>query len=240
MPMKSMIQVRQSASLSQRGASVSTIALTTVLLTWGVLAGVAMAAMLAPKAGEEAGPKDWPANPASHQSVITREAMGNKQSAMISAAEAAQAPREAVLKEAARKDPGADANEPVIPEGGNVWWYQEKLGIRIPYAITGDAITYFSELVASNAKKPFKSYGEPSSRLDYHAGVKFHKEFKLADKTFKDVNVVSLQLRFAANFTASSTAALSFEKKRVVVLDADNKVLHISGDGPTEAMIMML
>ena len=99
-----------------------------------------------------------------------------------------------------RPDDTDGPNQPAIPEGGDVWWYQENLGIRIPYAITGDAVTYYSELVASNAKKAFKSYGEPSSRLDYHAGVKFHKEFKLDDKTFKDVNVVSLQLRFAANF----------------------------------------
>ncbi len=209
-------------------------------LAFALLAGSAisqstMAAMLAPKEGEVAGPKDWPADPTKHQIVIKRETTDAKLSAMITAAEAAPVPKEALHKAALE-----DAGQPAIPQDDKVWWYQVKLGTRIPYSITGDAITYYSEVVASNAKKAFKSYAEPSSRLDYHASVKFHKEVTLDGKTFKDVNVVTLKLNFTANFTAAATADLRFEKTRVVVLDTANKVLHISGDGPTETEIRMM
>ena len=142
-------------------------------------------------------------------------------------------------KEAAPKD-NEVSNQPALPKEGNLWWYQEQLGLRIPYAITGDAVTYYSGIVAEYAKKGFKSYAKPSSRLNYQASVQFHEEFKLDGKTFKGVNVVTMELTFSANFTAEATSGMSFEKKRIVVLDAGNKVQHLSGDGPTEAAIMML
>ena len=240
LPMKSNALCNLSASRFLRAARACIIALNSLMLAVAVFSGPATAAMPAPKEGEEAGPKDWPVNPAKHEVVIKRVATDDKQSAMIAAAEVVQAPREAVLKEAKAQDPNADANQAALPQGDKVWWYQEKLGIHIPYAITSEAIIYYSELVANNTRKIFKSYAEPSSRLEYQASVEFHKEFKLDDKTFNEVNVVTLKLSFAANFTAEATSGLSFEKTRIVVLDAGNKVLHLSGDGPTEAMIMML
>ncbi len=217
----------------------SAIALTSALLAWSALSLPAPAAMLAPEDGGPTGPKDWPADPASHMVVIKREAKDDKQVAMITAAEAAQASQEALRKEAAPKDSEA-SDQPALPKEGNLWWYQEKLGLRIPYAITGDAVTYYSGIVAGYAKKGFKSYAKPSSRLNYQASVQFHGEFKLDGKTFKDVNVVTMELTFSANFTAEATSGMTLEKKRIVVLDAGNKVLHLSGDGPTEAAIMML
>lgn len=33
---------------------------------------------------------------------------------------------------------------------------------------------------------------------------------------------------------------MSFQKERVVILDAKGKVLHISGDGPTEVAILAI
>lgn len=217
----------------------SAILLTAALLAWSALSMPAPAAMLAPENGGPTGPKDWPADPASHVIVIKREAKDDKQAAVITAAEAAQASQEALRKEAAPKD--ADISvPPALPKEGNLWWYQEKLGLRIPYAITGDAITYYSGIVTEYAKKGFKSYAKPSSRFNYQASVQFHEEFKLDGKTFKGVNVVTMELTFSANFTAEATSGMSLEKKRIVVLDAGNKVLHLSGDGPTEALIMML
>ncbi|OYV07235.1 MAG: hypothetical protein CFE26_02030 [Verrucomicrobiales bacterium VVV1] len=217
----------------------SAILLTSALLAWSALSVPAQAAMLAPEDGGPAGPKDWPADPASHVITIKREAKDDKQVAMITAAEAAQASQEALRKESAPKEP-LDGNQPALPKEGNLWWYQEQLGLRIPYAITGDAVSYYSGIVTEYAKKGFKSYAKPSSRLNYQASVQFHEEFKLDGKTFKGVNVVTMELTFSANFTAEATSGLSLEKKRIVVLDAGNKVLHLSGDGPTEAAIMML
>jgi len=188
-----------------------------MILVWGALSGSSTAAQLAGSA-----PKEWPANPGKHQVVVSREAADKQQSAMIAAAEAAQ-PKEAKS-----------------PDGDKVWWYTEQLGIRIPCAITAEAVAYYSDLVKKYGRQVLKRYNEPSSRLDYHAGVKFHKEFKLAGKTFKDVHVVTLKLIFAQNFAATMTEGMHFEKKRVVVLDADGKVLHIAGDGPTDVPILAM
>jgi hypothetical protein len=190
-------------------------------------------------------PRDWPANPAKHQVVIRREATDAKQTAMIAAAEAAQ-PSKETLRQAAeardRNDPLglAQPKEAKAPVGDKVWWYKEQLGIRIPCAITADAVAYYSDLVGKYGKQVLKRYTEPSSRLDYHAGVKFHKEFKLGDKTFNDVHVVTLKLTFDQNFAATTTEGMHFQKERVVILDDKGKVLHISGDGPTEVPILAM
>ena len=176
-------------------------------------------------------PKEWPANPAKHNVVSRREAANAKETAMIAAAEAAQPSKEALSKAA------GDAG---VPTGNKVWWYEEKLGIRIPCAITFDAVAYYSDLVAGYGKRALKRYLEPSSSLDYHAGVKFHTAFKLDGKDFKDVHVVTLKLAFSENFAASTTEGMRFQKERVVVLDAAGKVLHIAGDGLTEVLILAI
>lgn len=173
-------------------------------------------------------PKDWPANATKHVVKIKREAADKKQAELIAAAEAAQPSKEELQKAAG------------VPAGEKVWWHKEEIGIRIPFAITADAVAYYSELVAKYGRQEFKRYIEPSSKLDYHAAVKFHREFKLGDKTFTDVHVVTLKLVFDENFAASGTEGMHFEKERVVVLDAAGKVLHVSGDGPTETAILAI
>ena len=235
----------KSNSPIHRAVANAAIALPFALLFWSVLCGPAMAAVLAPKEGEEAGPKVWPVDATKHVVVIKRDATDAKQTAMITAAESAQADKEVLRKAVEARNPNdpvdpAQAKQAKVPEGDKVWWYQEQLGIRIPCAVTGEAVRYYSDLVARNATKEFKSYAMPSSRVDYHAVVQFHKEFKLDYKTFVDVNVVTLKLGFSANFTAEATSGIQFEKNRIVILDAANKVLHVSGDGPTEVPVMML
>ena len=216
------------------------------LLAVTLLASVASSALATaspPAPGFES--KEWPANPAKHQIVVRREAADKQQSNMIAAAEGAQ-PSKETLRQAAeardRNDPLglAQPKEAKAPVGDKVWWYKEQLGIRIPCAITADAVTYYSDLVGKYGKQVLKRYTEPSSRLDYHAGVKFHKDLKLGDKTFNDVHVVTLKLTFDQNFVATTTEGMHFQKERIVVLDAKGKVLHISGDGPTEVPILAI
>jgi hypothetical protein len=214
--------------------------LTVTLLAWAALFGAAKAGIK-----PDSQPKEWPANPAKHQVVIRRETADNQQSNVIAAAEAAQPSKETLRQAAEARDrndpPGlAQPKDAKAPAGDKVWWYKEQLGIRIPCAITTDAIAYYSDLVRKYGSQAFKRYAEPSSRLDYRAGVKFHKEFKLGDKTFNDVHVVALKLTFDQNFAATATEGMHFEKERMVILDAGSKVLHISGDGPTEVPILAI
>lgn len=201
--------------------------LAAALLAYAAVADSATAAL--PVDGAE--PKDWPANAARHEVVVRREAADKQQTAMIAAAEAAQ-PSKETLRQA--------AGDAAVPEGEKVWWYKEELGIRIPCAITADAVSYYSDLVGKYGKQNIKSYAEPSSRLDYHAAVKFHKEFKFDGITYKDVHVVTMKLTFSENFAATSTAGMEFQKERMVVLDKEGKALLVTGDGPTEVPILMI
>ena len=120
--------------------------LTVTLMAWAAFPGSVTAAM-----PPDSKPKEWPADPAKHQVTIRREATDDKQSAMIAAAEAAQPSKEALRKAADagdRNDPLglAQPKEAPLPAGDKVWWYKEQLGIRIPCAITADAVAYYSDL----------------------------------------------------------------------------------------------
>ena len=146
----------KSSSHTHRSATSTAIRLASVLLAWLTFTGLTTAAVL-----PGAMPKEWPANPAKHQVVITRAAKDDKESALIAAAEAAQ-PSKEKLREAAE---ARDRNDPLglaqpkgakAPVGDNVWWYKEQLGIRIPCAITADAVTYYSDLVGKYGKQVLK------------------------------------------------------------------------------------
>lgn len=204
------------------------------------LAHAAAAAML-----PDSQPKDWPANPAKHRVTVSRKAADEKQAAMIAAAEAAQPSKEALRLAAEardRNDPTglAQPQEALLPAGDKVWWDKEIYGIRIPCAITADAVTYYSDLVKKYGKQELKRYIEPSSSLDYLATVAFHKEFTHDGQTFKEVHVVTMKLTFSQNFVATMTEGMHFQKDRVVILDAKGKVLLITGDGPTEVPILAI
>lgn len=175
--------------------------------------------------------KKWPASPEKHKVVITRQASDNAERRLIKAAENAQPPRRDVQQ-------GAGENE--LPTTGPLWWYKEELGMRIPFAVTGDAVNYFRDLVTRYGKESFSRYTEPSSRLEYTAGVVAHDSFTHDKETFANVRVVSLRLDFRQNFCATGTEGLSFQKERLVIFDDAGKIIRIFGDGPTETPIFAI
>jgi hypothetical protein len=191
-----------------------------------LLAGTAFPAML-----PDAKPVDFPADPAKHVIRIQRDAADDARKKLIAVAEAA-APDAAALKKA--------ANGEVLAKDEVQWWHGETLGIRIPFAVTGAGVEYYRKLVEGYGKQAFKRCSEPSSKLDYQAGVVFHKEFEHQGKTYRDVHVVTLKLSFSQQFAASETEGMEFEKQRTVILNAEGKVLAISGDGPTEVAVMAI
>lgn len=193
---------------------------------WLVFGGQVQSAIV-----EGSEPKDYPPSPEKHVVSIKREAANPVQKKMIAAAEAA-IPNEEALREA------LDGKE--LSKDEVQWWHEEKLGIRIPFAITGAAVEYYRNLVEGYGKQAFKRYMEPSSKLEYRADVAFHQNFGHEGKTFKDVYVVTLKLTFSERFAATTTEAMNFEKQRTVILDANGAVLAISGDGPTEAPVIAI
>jgi hypothetical protein len=176
-------------------------------------------------------PKNWTANPAKHRVTIKREAGDSKLAALIATAEAAQPSKEAVRKAA---EPAAP------PQGDPLWWYKEELGVRIPYAVTRDAVTYYAELVRSYGRQSMKRYTEPTSEFNYHAGIQFHADFTHEGKSFKNVHVVTLKLKFTQNFCATVTEGMAIEKGRTVIIDDQGAVVLIHGDGPTEVPILAI
>ena len=191
---------------------------------WLALAALLHAAMLP---GSK--PKKWPANPARHTVTIDRKAADPKEAALITAAEAA-VPDAAALKKAIGDGPA--------PEDASQWWCGETLGIRIPFALTGDAVRYYSALVEGYRKQELERYSEPSSSVGYHATVERHAEFELDGKAYKDVQVVTLKLAFSQHFAATVTEGMDFQKQRTAVFDASGKLLALSGDGATQAAVM--
>ncbi|MFM1770447.1 MAG: hypothetical protein RJA22_2976 [Verrucomicrobiota bacterium] len=176
-------------------------------------------------------PRDWPANPARHTLVLERTATNAAQAALLRAAEAVL-PTADILRQAAGATP--------VPAGTNVWWYKEELGVRIPCAITGEAVAYYTNLVAAYGRQACKRYSEPFSRVEYHARVAFHPVFRHQEKTFRDVHAVTLQLKFMQTFAATQTEGMHFEKERVVLLNAAGQVVQVIGDGPTEVPILAM
>lgn len=197
-------------------------------LACAFLAGIASASAAVVPGAE---PKDWPPNPAQHPLAICREAADAAQAALIAAAEAAL--------------PSPDqwpAAVPPIPRPTDpqVWWYKEELGLRIPFALTGQALAYYTEIAAKYAQQSFKRYSQPSSHLDYRATLKAHPQFSIDGHTYQNVKVVTLKLTFSETFAATATEGLQFTKQRLVVFDPAGKILHISGDGPTEVPILAM
>jgi hypothetical protein len=176
-------------------------------------------------------PKKWPANPAKHQLTVSRKAADATQARMIAAAEEAKPAAEALRK--------AIGDGPA-PTDESQWWYRETLGIRIPIAVTADAVAYYSKLVEGYQKQVFERYMEPSSSLTYQAASTFHPQFEHGGRKFKDVHVVTLKLSFSQNFAATVTEGMEFQKERAVVLDVAGKVLAIIGDGPTEVPVLAI
>jgi hypothetical protein len=176
-------------------------------------------------------PKEWTANPAKHQVIIKREDSDSKLAALIATAEAAQPSKEAVLKTA---DPAAP------PQGDPLWWYKEELGVRIPYAVTRDAVTYYAGLVRSYGRQSMKRFTEPTSEFNYHAGIQFHADFTHEGKSFTNVHVVTLKLKFTQNFCATVTEGMAIEKVRTVIIDDQGSIVLVHGDGPTEVPILAI
>lgn len=174
----------------------------------------------------DAQPKNYPANPARHVASVTRTAKDTGEKKLIAAAEAQLPDHAGVLK-------AADPEQK--PAGERLWWYGTTFGeIRVPYAITGEAVDYYAELIGKFGKQEFKGYAEPQSSLRYTASVASHPTLELDGKTFTNVRVVSMTLRFSATNCTGQSMGFDFTKERKVVFDAEGKILHVSGDGPVQ------
>ena len=115
------------------------------------------------------------------------------------------------------------------------------MGLKTPYALTADALKYYTEQIEGYQKKAWKErVHEPSSKLDYTATVTHHETFALDGKNYKNVHVVTMKMTFQTSLTVEAFGGTDFSKKRTVVLDAAGKVLAVSGDKAEEFAMWMM
>lgn len=177
--------------------------------------------------------QEWPADSTRHVVKIERVVAKPDDAKWIAAAE--NVPADAVaMRVAAQKE------QPDAVVGEKQWWYKQAVNVKIPYALTADAVTYYQELVTGFGKQAMKRYSNPGSRFSYSATVSQHATYTLDQKTYQHVTVVTMRMEFSESFAATVTEAMDFSKQRVVVFDQEGKVLHVSGDGATEVPIMAI
>lgn len=150
---------------------------------------------------------------------------------MINIAESTYPPQTEVL-EAIKK---AYFKLEEVPQEDKLWWYSEFDGVRIPYAITAEAVDYYVNLVQGYRKQEWKSDIEPSSQFTYSAEVVFSEHYEKNENKFRQVYVVNMKLSMRATF--ASLSAVGFAKERIVVLDRQGKVLAVFGDGETPTIV---
>jgi hypothetical protein len=111
-----------------------------------------------------------------------------------------------------------------------LWWYGDFDGVRLPYAVTMDAVRYYLELTQALGR------GEPShgirmkrSKFVYLASISPGPQtFSCGREVFHEVYVVKMRLDWSDY--CGSTCACGFNLDRTVVLRADGKVVCVLGD----------
>ncbi len=123
-----------------------------------------------------------------------------------------------------------------VPEDEKLWWYSSFDKVRLPYAITAEAIEYYrNPFKPSYLSPPEKPWPAKKYSFTYTAEVEFKRRYENEARKFSNVYVVKMQLSLSAYW--GPLAALGFYKDRVVVIDERGKVLAIFGDGRTSAVV---
>jgi hypothetical protein len=162
--------------------------------------------------------------------TIKREFKNADEEALIKAGEAVIPDRAEVLK--AMRKPDLDSKE--AGEAKNLWWHATFDQVRVPYAITSDAIQYYSGLIDAFRKGDFSGSAKIKmlkANMNYVAKAEMQEEYEIEGKKFSAVYVVTLELSWSQY--CGSTCAMGFQKKRVVVFDKTKKLLGVFLDGKT-------
>ena len=125
-----------------------------------------------------------------------------------------------------------------IPETG-YWFYESFDGVLIPFALTGDAVDYFSELIDEfNQNKESNFF--ISAELEYKAVVSFENVYASPDidsngipvetEYYESVYVVHCTLAWFQY--CGSLCAMWIDKERIAVFDEEGTLLKVYLDGP--------
>lgn len=153
---------------------------------------------------------------------------------MLRTAESVVPPRAAVLAEFM----GDDTVRAFARSAPRLWWGGTFDGVRLPYAITADAVRYYVALSDAFRRADFSGSNGISmskSRFQYNARVERVAEFEHEGRLLRDVYVVRMVLSWSS--VCGSLCGLWVEKERVVVLKSSGGVLAVFGDGEPIATV---
>lgn len=161
---------------------------------------------------------------------IERLADNEFESGLIEKTETYYPPREEVAEVA--------GNRLDIPDS-SYWYYNSFDGTLIPYAITKEAVNYYSNLIDEFTR----TYGDSfflSADFQYQATVRYEELYQSPDTNsagdavipldFEKVYVVELVLKW--DQYCGQLCAMWIDKKRIGVFDETGELLQIFLDGP--------
>ncbi len=143
---------------------------------------------------------------------------------LIRIAEETYPPIEAVLPVAGSR-PGREA----LAKEKRLWWYDTFDGVRLPYAVTMDAVRYYLKLTQTMGNGVETSgIRMKASKFTYYANISKSSAYSRDGRVFSDVYVVEMGLSWS-NY-CGSLCACSFDLNRTVILRPDGTVLCVFGD----------
>ena len=166
-----------------------------------------------------------------YQAKVSRQFGNEMEERLLQIAEAVYPP-EHKIKETSGDDSKVDTpNE-------RRWWTDSVDKVRIPYAITKGAVSYYLDVTAEFRKdKPREPVWEKftESSFEYSATVTPKASYVIGNSRFSDVYVVSMRLVWWQS--CGNLCGLQFTTSRTVVLSKDGKVLSVNNDGDAQVSI---
>lgn len=165
---------------------------------------------------------------------IHRNFQSSEQERLIRIAEETYPPSDAILSIAGTR-PGKAA----LSKEAHLWWYDEFDGVRLPYAVTLDAVRYYLGLVQGMGRgDSTQTHGIRMKRCEfsYYVNISPRREtFSRDGRVFQDVFVVEMGLSWS-NY-CSPLCACFFKLDRTVILRPDGGVLCVFGDRKPSVMV---
>lgn len=158
--------------------------------------------------------------------TVSRYAESPELERLVRIAEETYPPIQAIL-------PIADSrNRDAVSKQERPWSYGEFDGVRLPYAVTMDAVRYYLALIQALARgDSTQTHGirMKVASFTYRATVSQHyADYSRDGRAFKDVYVVSMKVRWSDY--CGRLCACGFDLDREVVVRRDGTVLCVFGD----------
>jgi hypothetical protein len=113
-----------------------------------------------------------------------------------------------------------------------LWWYGEFDGVRLPYAVTMDAVRYYLGLTQALGRgDSSQTHGIRMKRSEFSYSAQISpgsRTFSRDGRTFENVWVVEMKLEWSDY--CGSLCACGFHLDRTVILRRDGTVLCVFGD----------